>query len=141
MHSLKQKNGHYMQYHLLIFLSENFFRRAEQKFCGYRIRLRRTACSSKVGSSHCYLDRRPLHEIATLDEIVYEYDRKHSQKLVYVALSIVILMRYLILYSCVDHGTYYKFYFQLFRKFSIKSVHFIFQLPQAYYFIFRVRHK
>ena len=29
--------------------------------------------SGKVGSSHCYLDRRPLHEI---DEIVYEYDRK-----------------------------------------------------------------
>jgi hypothetical protein len=36
-----------------------------------------------------------LHEI---DAIVYEYDRKHSQQLVYVALSRVILIRYLILY-------------------------------------------
>ena len=29
----------------------------------------------KVGSSHCYLDRRPLQEI-TFDETVYEYDKK-----------------------------------------------------------------
>ena len=42
------------------------------------------ARSGKVGSSHYYLDRRPLHEI---DEIVYEYDRKQSQQLVYVAIS------------------------------------------------------
>ena len=34
-----------------------------------------------------YLDRRQLYEI---DEIVYEYDRKHSQQLVYVAISRVI---------------------------------------------------
>ena len=50
--------------------SKNFFRSAEQKFCKYWIRLTRNArnCnarSGKVGSSHCYLDRRPLHEIAT----------------------------------------------------------------------------
>ena len=50
------------------FLSENFFRRAKQKNYGYLIRLTRNAqvCnarSGKVGSSHCYLDRRPLHEI------------------------------------------------------------------------------
>ena len=45
-----------------------------------------------------------------IDEIVYEYDRKHSQQLVYVALSWVILIRYLISYVFVDHGTYYKFY-------------------------------
>ena len=32
-------------------------------------------------------DRRPLHEV---DEIVYEYDKKHYQQLVYVALSRVI---------------------------------------------------
>ena len=60
--------------------SENFFRRAEQKCCGYWIRLTRNArnCnvrSSKVGSSHCCLDRRHLHEIATFDEIIYEYDK------------------------------------------------------------------
>ena len=36
-----------------------------------------------VGSSHCYLDRRPLYEI---DEIVYEYNRKKN-RLIYVALS------------------------------------------------------
>ena len=45
------------------------------------------ARSGKVGSSHCYLDRRPLREI---DEIVYEYDRKQFHRLVYVALSRVI---------------------------------------------------
>ena len=50
-------------------------------------KLTRNARSGQVGSSHCYLDRRPLHET---DEIVYEYDRKHSQQLVYVALSRVI---------------------------------------------------
>ena len=49
-----------------VFLSENFFRRAEQTFCEYWIRLTRNARvyntrSGKVGSSHCYLDRRPLH--------------------------------------------------------------------------------
>jgi hypothetical protein len=55
------------------------------------------------------LNWRPLHDTATSDEIVCM--RKNSKQLVYVALSIVILMRYLILYSCVDHGTYYKFYF------------------------------
>ena len=58
------------------FLSENFFRHVEQKFCGYSIGLTRNArnCnapSGKVGSSYCYLDRRLLYEI---DEIVYEYD-------------------------------------------------------------------
>ena len=42
------------------FWSENFFRRAEQIFCRYWIRLTRNARSGKVGSSHCYLDRRPL---------------------------------------------------------------------------------
>ena len=73
------------------FWSENFFRRSEQKCCGYWIRLTRNvrvcnARSGKVGSSHCYLERRQLHEMATFDEIVYEYDRKHSQ-LVYVSLS------------------------------------------------------
>ena len=80
------------------FWSENFFRRAEQKFWGYWITAWLThnarvcnARSGKVGSSHCYLDRRPLPEISTFDEIVYVYDRKHSQQLVYVALSRVIL--------------------------------------------------
>ena len=52
------------------FSSENFFRRAEQKLCGYWIRL--TVTLVRV-TSLCYLDRRPLHEI---DEIVYEYDKK-----------------------------------------------------------------
>ena len=52
------------------FRSENLFRGAVQTFCGYWIRLSRNARSGKVGSSHCYLDRRPLHEIATFDEIV-----------------------------------------------------------------------
>ena len=32
--------------------------------------------SGKVGSSHCYLDQRPLHESATFAEIVYECDKK-----------------------------------------------------------------
>ena len=55
--------------------SENFFRRAVQNFCGHWIRLTRnarvcTARSGKVGSSHCYLDRRQLHEIPTFDQIV-----------------------------------------------------------------------
>ena len=45
------------------FWSENFFTRAEQNFCGYCIRLTCNARSDKAGSSHCYLDRRPLHEI------------------------------------------------------------------------------
>ena len=72
------------------------------------------ARSGKVGSSHCYRDRRPLYEI---DEIVYEYDIKHSQQLVYVVLSRVILIRYFILYACVDHGTYYKFYFKILGNF------------------------
>ena len=31
-----------------------------------------------------------IDEIHEIDEIVYEYDRKHSQQLVYVALSRVI---------------------------------------------------
>ena len=62
------------------FLSENFFRCVEQTFCRYRIRLRRNArvCNArpgKVDTSHCYLDRRPLHELATFDEVVYEYDK------------------------------------------------------------------
>ena len=56
--------------------------RAEQTFCGLF-----NALLGKVDSSHCYLDRRPLHEVATFDEIVYEYDKKHSQQLIYVALS------------------------------------------------------
>ena len=60
------------------FLSENVIRRAEQAFCVYSIRLTRNACSGRVGSSHSYLDRRPLHEI---DEIVYEYDRKQFHPL------------------------------------------------------------
>ena len=33
------------------------------------------ARSGKVGSSHCYLDRRPLHEIATFDEMFNMYDK------------------------------------------------------------------
>ena len=36
--------------------------------------------------------------------------------LLYVALSRVILIRYLILYVCVDQGTYYKFYFKKLKK-------------------------
>ena len=62
------------------------------------------ARSGKVGSSHFFLDRRPLHGI---DEIVYEYNKTHSQLLVNVAMSRVVLMRYLVLvlYACVDHGT------------------------------------
>ena len=74
------------------FWSVNFFRRAEQIICGYWIRLTRNARNSnarsgKIGSSHCYLNVRPLHEI---DEIVYEYDRKQFHRLVYVAISRVI---------------------------------------------------
>ena len=34
--------------------------------------------------------------------------KKHSQQL--IALSRIILIRYLILYACEDHGIYYKFY-------------------------------
>ena len=34
------------------------------RFCNAR--------SGKVGSSHCYLDRRPLHEMG---DIVYGYDK------------------------------------------------------------------
>ena len=67
------------------FLIENFSRRAEQKFCGYWIRLTRHARSGKVGSSHCYLDQRPLHEI---DEIVYEFDRKWFHRMVYVTILV-----------------------------------------------------
>jgi len=67
--------------------------------------------SGKVSSSHCYLDQRPLNEI---DEIVYEHDKKHSQQLVNG--KRVILMRYLILYACVDHSTYCKFYFLNLKK-------------------------
>jgi hypothetical protein len=58
-----------------------------------------------------YPDRRPLHELATFDETVYEYDKKHSQQLVYIALSRVMFNKLLTLYACVDHGIYYKFYF------------------------------
>ena len=76
----------------LHFWSENFFTCAEEKFCGYWIRVTHNVRSSKVGSSHCYLDRRPLHEIATFNEIVYEYDRKQFHRLVYVALSRVIFI-------------------------------------------------
>ena len=60
----------YIWLKFLIFWSENFFRRAVQKCCGYWIRLTHNARLGKVGSSHCYLDRRQLHEIATFDEIV-----------------------------------------------------------------------
>ena len=69
----------------------------------------RNAPKGKYGSSHYYLDRRPLHEI---DEIVYEYDRKQFHRLVYVALLRVFLIRYLILYECADQGTYHNFYFK-----------------------------
>ena len=55
------------------------------------------------------------HEIAAFDDIVYEYDKKHSQQLVYVALSRVILIRYLI-YVFVDHDTYYKCYLKKLKK-------------------------
>ena len=93
------------------FLRENFFRSSEQTFCEYWIRLTRNAriCNArsvKIG----YLDRRPLHEI------VYEYDRKQFHRLVYVAFLRVILIRYLILYVFVDHGTYYKFYFKKLKR-------------------------
>ena len=76
---------------LLHYWSEDFCRRAEQKY-GYWIRLARytricNARSDKVGSSYCYLDRRTLHEI---DEIVYEYDRKQFHRLVYMELSRII---------------------------------------------------
>ena len=47
----------------------------------------------------------------TIDEIVYEYDRKHSQQLVYVALSRVIFNTLFNIIRAVDHGTCYKFYF------------------------------
>ena len=62
---------------LNIFWTENFFRRAEQKFYGYSIRLTHNtricnARSGKVGSSHSYLNQRLLQEI---DEMVYEYDK------------------------------------------------------------------
>ena len=58
-----------------------------QTFCVYCIRLTRNARahnarSGKVGSSHCHLDRRQLHEIQNF------YDKKHSQQL--IALSRVI---------------------------------------------------
>ena len=50
------------------FWSKNLLRRAEQNFYEYWSWLTRNArnCdarSGKVGSSHCYLDRQPLHEI------------------------------------------------------------------------------
>ena len=69
---------------LFSFWSENFFRPTEQKFCGYWVRLTRNsricnARSAKDGSSHCYLDRRSLHE---MDKIVDEYDRKQFHRLV-----------------------------------------------------------
>ena len=99
------------------FSSENFFRRAVQKFCGYWLRLTHNTrvcntrvCnprSGKVGSSHCYLDRWQLHEIATFDEIGMTKNILNNW-LHYR----VILIRYLILYACEDHGTYYKFYFK-----------------------------
>ena len=65
------------------FWSKNFFRRAEQKFFRYWIRLKRNArhcnaCSGEVGSSHCYLDQRPLHEMATFDEIVWVWQKTIS---------------------------------------------------------------
>ena len=77
---------------LFNFWTENLFRLAKQKFCGYCIRLTRNArnCSArsgKLGSSHCYVNRLPLHEI---DEIVCEYDRKKFHRLVQVALPRVI---------------------------------------------------
>ena len=78
-----------------------------QKCRGYLIRLTRNARSGKVSSSHCYVARRPLHDIAT-------FDGKHSQQL--IALSRVILIRYLILYACEDHGTDYEFYLKKFKK-------------------------
>ena len=104
-----------VNWRLVSFTSENFFRRAEQKCCGYWIRVTRNArnCNArsvKVGSNHCYVDRRPLHNI---DEIVYEYDRKQFHRLVYVALSRVIFntLFNISLCMCVDHDTYYKLYF------------------------------
>ena len=73
----------------------------------------RNARSGKVGSSHCYLGWRSLYEIG---EIVYKYDKKQFHRLVYVALSRVILIRYLILYACIDHSTFYKFYLKQLKK-------------------------
>jgi hypothetical protein len=40
--------------------------------------------------------------------LLLQKKKKHSQQL--IALSRVIFIRYLILYACLDHGTYYKFY-------------------------------
>ena len=52
----------------------------------------------------------------TFDEIVYEYDKKHSQQLEYVAISRVIFNKLFNIILSVDHGTYYKFYFFKFKN-------------------------
>ena len=61
----------------LIFEVKTSLGALSKKCCGYLIRLMRNAriCNAragKVGSGHCSLDWRPLHEISTLDEIVYD---------------------------------------------------------------------
>ena len=95
-----------------LFWSENFFRRAEKTFCGYWIRVTRNAPSGKVGSSHCYLQRRPLHEIATFDEFFMNMTKKHSLQLVYVALSKVIFNTLFNNTVCRSrYVAYYKCYF------------------------------
>jgi hypothetical protein len=86
----------------LYFWSENFFRRAEQTFCGYWIRLRGNAricnCQSgKVGSSHYYLDPRPLHEIVKLFMSMTKNILNNWYTLQYQFLILC-----LILYECVD---------------------------------------
>ena len=44
------------------------------------------ARSGKVGSSHCYLNRQPLHEI---DELVYEYDIKQFNRMLLSHVTVV----------------------------------------------------
>ena len=103
------------------FLSETSLGALSKNFMGIELDWRVTlgvcnARSGKIGSSHCYLGRRPLHKIETFNDIFYEYDRKQFHQFIYVALSRVILICYLILYVCVDHGTYYKLYFKKFKN-------------------------
>jgi len=51
-----------------------------------------------------------LHEIATFHEIVYEYDKNILNNWYTLQYQEKFLICYLILYACVDHSKYYKFY-------------------------------
>ena len=57
--------------HVKYFWSKNFFRRVEQKCCGYWIILTRNARSGEIGSSHCHLDRRDEIDATGLEQRAY----------------------------------------------------------------------